>query len=134
MDRERTWWGGGTSSGTIMATIQKHFPGAKMGIENIGNAGNDVSSSGVTNRNGRWNGLVEAHKRLPEGSKKGNIAKGIARASTQNTELNLMTKEFTPKIQIISALESVCTRIYDAGSADSRQAEAILSSRLIYGR
>jgi hypothetical protein len=56
--------------------------------------------------NGRWNGLVEAHKRLPEGSKKGNIAKGIARASTQNTELNLMTKEFTPKIQIISALES----------------------------
>jgi hypothetical protein len=49
MDRERTWWGGGTSSGTIMATIQKHFPGAKMGIENIGNAGNDVSSSGVTN-------------------------------------------------------------------------------------
>jgi neutral ceramidase len=50
--------------------------------------------------------LVEAHGRLPEGSRKDNIAKGIVRAITQNTEFNLMTKEFTPKIQIISALKS----------------------------
>ncbi|KAJ7243512.1 hypothetical protein C8J57DRAFT_1438576 [Mycena rebaudengoi] len=133
--------GGGMSS----EQLEKRFPGAKMGIENFGNAGNEVSViiCGVTN-NEKWEGmaggmatrtwadaLVEAHGRLPEGSRKDNIAKGIVRALTQNTKFNLMTKEFTPKIQIISALKSVCTRIYGAGIADSRQAEAILSSRLI---
>ncbi|KAJ7889142.1 hypothetical protein B0H14DRAFT_1176353 [Mycena olivaceomarginata] len=141
--------GDGMSSGTIMATIQKHFRDAKMGIENFGNAENEVSVvvCGVTNmimEMSKWEGmaggmamrtwadaLLEAHGRLPEGLRKDNIAKGIVPAITQNTGFNLMTKEFTPKIQIISALKSVCTRIYAAGSADTRQAEAILSSRLM---
>ncbi|KAJ7811719.1 hypothetical protein B0H14DRAFT_3746140 [Mycena olivaceomarginata] len=128
--------GDGMSSGTIMATIQKHFRDAKMGIENFGNAENEVSVvvCGVTNmimEMSKWEGMAEAHGRLPEGLRKDNIAKGIVRAITQDTDFNLMTKEFTPKIQIISALKSVCTRIYAAGSADTRQAEAILSSRLM---
>lgn len=137
-----------------MATIQKHFRDAKMGIENFGNAENEVSVvvCGVTNSESsctmrgdsakltdayfclrlvimemsKWEGmaggmamrtwadaLLEAHGRLPEGLRKDNIAKGIVRAITQNTDFNLMTKEFTPKIQIISALKSGEFTLYE---------------------
>ncbi|KAF8172553.1 hypothetical protein K438DRAFT_1611749 [Mycena galopus ATCC 62051] len=141
--------GDGISYGSILATIQKHFPDTKMGLENIGGAESEVSVivCGVTNmilEMSRWEGmaggmamrtwsdaLVEAHGRLPAGSKKEGVGKGIVRGITHNTDITLMTKEFTAKIQIISCLKSVCTRIYGAGSADARQAEAVLSSRLI---
>ncbi|KAJ6616809.1 hypothetical protein B0H10DRAFT_1798733 [Mycena sp. CBHHK59/15] len=156
IDKVKTWIvgglgqaGDGVSSGSIMATIQKHFPDAKMGLENIGSAENEVSVvvCGVTNmvlEMSKWEGmaggmamrtwsdaLVEAYERLPPGSRKDNVAKGIVRGISHNTDITLMTKEFTAKIQIISSLKSVCSRIYGAGSADARQAEAVLSSRLI---
>ncbi|KAJ7458593.1 hypothetical protein FB451DRAFT_581675 [Mycena latifolia] len=141
--------GDGMSYGSVLATIQKHFPDVKMGLENIGSAENEVSVvvCGVTNmilEMSRWEGmaggmamrtwsdaLVEVHGRLPAGSRKEGVAKGIVRGISQNTDVSLMTKEFTAKIGIISSLKTVCSRIYGAGSADARQAEAVLSSRLI---
>ncbi|KAJ7230915.1 hypothetical protein B0H12DRAFT_1029794 [Mycena haematopus] len=141
--------GDGISFGPLLATIQKHFPDTKMGLENIGSAESEVSVvvCGVTNmilEMSKWegmaggmamrtwsDGLVEAHGRLPAGSKKDGVAKGIVRGISQNTNISLMTKEFTAKIQIISSLKSVCSRIYGVGTADARQAEAVLSSRLI---
>jgi len=158
MDQTKTWLiggglggqaGDGMSYGSVLATIQKHFPDTKMGLENIGSAENEVSVvvCGVTNmvlEMSKWEGmaggmamrtwadaLVEAHGRLPAGSRKDGVAKGIVRGVSQNTDISLMTREFTAKIQIISSLKSVCSRIYGAGSAEARQAEAILSSRLI---
>lgn len=50
--------------------------------------------------------LVEAYGRLPAGSRKDGIAKGIVRGISQNTDVGLMTNEFTAKIQIISSLKS----------------------------
>ncbi|KAJ7074830.1 hypothetical protein B0H15DRAFT_957023 [Mycena belliarum] len=141
--------GDGMSYGSALATIQKHFPDVKMGVENLASAENEVSVvvCGVTNmilEMSRWEGmaggmamrtwadaLVEVHGRLPAGSRKDGIARGVARGISQNTEVSLMTKEFTARIQIISSLKSVCTRVYGAGTAEARQAEAVLSSRLI---
>ncbi|KAJ7675270.1 hypothetical protein B0H17DRAFT_1161645 [Mycena rosella] len=156
MDQAKSWIiggmgqaGDGVSYGSVLATIQKHFPDAKMGLENMGSAENEVSVvvCGVTNmilEMSRWEGmaggmamrtwsdaLVEVHGRLPPGSRKDGVAKGIVRGVSQNTDIGLMTKEFTAKIQIISSLKSVCSRVYGAGSANARQAEAVLSSRLI---
>ncbi|KAJ7673687.1 hypothetical protein DFH06DRAFT_1318823 [Mycena polygramma] len=141
--------GDGMSYGPVLATIQKHFPDTKMGLENIGSAESEVSVvvCGVTNmilEMSKWEGMaggmamhtwsdavVEAHGRLPAGSRKDGVAKGIVRGVSHNTDISRMTREFTAKIQIISSLKSVCARIYGAGSADARQAEALLSSRLI---
>jgi hypothetical protein len=50
--------------------------------------------------------LVEAHGRLPAGSRKDSVGKGIVRGVSQNTDITLMTKEFTAKIQIISSLKN----------------------------
>jgi len=140
--------GDGMSYGSVLSTIQKHFPDTKMGLENMGSAENEVSVvvCGVTNmvlEMSKWEGmaggmamrtwcdaLVEAHGRLPAGSRKDGVAKGIVRGISQNPDITLMTKEFTAKIQIISSMKSVCSRVYGAGSADARQAEAVLSSRL----
>jgi len=141
--------GDGMSYGSVLATIQKHFPDAKMGLENMASAENEVAVviCGVTNmimEMSKWEGmaggmamrtwsdaLVEVYGRLPAGSRKDGVAKGIIRGITQNTDVSLMTREFTAKIQIISSLKSVCSRIYGSGSAEARQAEAVLSSRLI---
>ncbi|KAJ7435457.1 hypothetical protein B0H11DRAFT_1715837 [Mycena galericulata] len=156
IDQTKTWLiggigqaGDGVSYGSVLANIQKHFPDFKMGLENFGSAENEVSVvvCGVTNmilEMSRWEGmaggmamrtwsdaLVEAHGRLPAGSRKDGVGRGIVRGISQNTDISLMTKEFTAKIQIISSLKSVCSRIYGAGTADARQAEAVLSSRLI---
>lgn len=58
MDQTKTWViggigqaGDGVSYGSVLATIQKHFPDAKIGLENIGSAENEVSVvvCGVTN-------------------------------------------------------------------------------------
>lgn len=156
IDQTKSWLigglgqaGDGMSYAPVLSTIQKHFSEAKMGLENIGSAENEVSVvvCGVTNmilEMSKWEGmaggmamrtwsdaLVEAHGRLPAGSRKDSVGKGIVRGVSQNTDITLMTKEFTAKIQIISSLKNVCSRIYGAGSADARQAEAVLSSRLI---
>lgn len=43
--------GDGMSYGSVLSTIQKHFPDTKMGLENMGSAENEVSVvvCGVTN-------------------------------------------------------------------------------------
>ncbi|KAJ7702808.1 Neutral/alkaline non-lysosomal ceramidase-domain-containing protein [Mycena rosella] len=132
--------GDGVSYGSVLATIQRHFPDANMGLENMGSEVS-VVVCGVTNliiEMSRWEGmaggmamrtwsdaLVEMHGRLPTVSRKDGVAKGIVRGVSQNTDIGLMTKEFTAKIQIISSLKSVCARVYGAGSAEARQAEAV---------
>ncbi|KAJ7150116.1 hypothetical protein C8R43DRAFT_1006282 [Mycena crocata] len=156
MDQTKSWViggmgqaGDGVSYSSVLATIQKHFPDTKMGLENFGSAENEVSVvvCGVTNmvlEMSKWEGmaggmamrtwcdaLVEAHGRLPAGSRKDAVARGIVRGISNNTDITLMTREFTAKIQIISSLKSVCSRIYGAGTTEARQAEAVLSSRFI---
>ena len=96
---------------------------------------------------------VEVYGRLPAGSRKDGLAKGMIRGITQNTDVSLMTREFTAKIQIISSLKSgelspvvraiqrrslgsdlafpVCSRIYGSGSAEARQAEAVLDRKSV---
>jgi len=158
MDQVKTWIiggagggqaGDGVSFGTIMATIQKHFPDAKMGLEMIGHAESEVAVvvGGVTNmimEMSRWEGMaggmamrtwsdsiVESYSRVPPGRKDA-AAKGIIRGINQYTDVSLITTcEFTARIQIISSLKTVSTRIYGRGSDEARQAEAVLSSKFI---
>lgn len=121
--------GDGVSFGPLVATIQKHFPDIKMGLESIGHTDSEIAVvvGGVTNmvlEMSKWegmaggmamrtwvDGLVEAHGRVVPGSRKDMTAKGIGRGISQNTDVSLMTREFTTKIQIISSLktrESIC--------------------------
>ncbi|KAF9461829.1 hypothetical protein BDZ94DRAFT_1262718 [Collybia nuda] len=141
--------GDGVSYGAILSTIQKHFPEAKLGLESVGHAEGEVAVivGGITNMTmefSKWesmsggmamrtwvDGLVEAHGRVAPGSRKDSIAKGITRGINQNTDVTLMTKDFTAKIQIISCLKTVSTRIYGPGSDEARQGEAVWSSKFI---
>ncbi|KAK0221199.1 hypothetical protein EDD85DRAFT_960366 [Armillaria nabsnona] len=140
--------GDGVSYGAVLATIQKHFPDTKIGIDSLGNTESEVAIvvGGVTNmvlEMSKWEGmaggmamktwvdaLVGAYTRV-DGSKKTMIAKGITRGINQNTDVSLITKEFTAKIQIITCLKSLITRVYGAGSEEARRAEASLSSKFI---
>ncbi|KAJ7895393.1 hypothetical protein B0H13DRAFT_2252448 [Mycena leptocephala] len=143
IDQTKSWLigglgqaGDGMSYGPVLATIQKHFPETKMGLENIGSAENEVSVvvCGVTNmilEMSKWEGMAGGMAMRTWSDALDSVGKGIVRGVSQNTDITLMTKEFTAKIQIISSLKNVCSRIYGAGSADARQAEAVLSSRLI---
>jgi hypothetical protein len=160
--------GDGVSYGTILFAIQKHFPEAKLGLELVGHAEGEVAVivGGITNmvmEFSKWesmsggmamrtwvDSLIEAHGRVAPGSRKDSIAKGITRGINQNTDVTLMTKDFTAKIQIISclktgernvvhqnALQLICypllvsTRIYGPGSDEARQGEAVWSSKFI---
>jgi len=142
--------GDGVSYGAILSTIQKHFPNAKMGIESIGHAEGEVAIivEGVTNMimeyskwesmsgamaMGTWlDGVVEAHRRATLGnSRKDSIARGIARGINQNCDVSLMTKDFAARIQMISSLKTVNSRIYGTGSEEARRGEALLSSRFM---
>jgi len=116
--------GDGVSYKPILALIQKHFPDANLGLESVGQVEGEVAVivGGVTNMAleiSRWEGmagamvmttwvdaLVEGHKKVDAESRKGLIAKGITRGLNHNADIALMTKEFTPKIQIISTLKS----------------------------
>jgi len=116
--------GDGVSFGPIISTIQKHFPDTKLGLESIGQVESEVAVvvGGITNmvmEMSKWegmaggmamrtwvDGLVEAHGRVGPGARKEMVAKGITRGVNQNTDVSLMTKEFTAKIQIISALKT----------------------------
>jgi len=141
--------GDGVSFGPIITTIQKHFPDAKMGLEMIGHAESEVAVvvGGVTNmimEMSRWEGmaggmamrtwsdsLAEFYSRVPP-TRKDATAKGIIRGINQNTDVSLITTcEFTARIQIISSLKTVSSRIYGRGSDEARQAEAVLSSKFI---
>uniref|UniRef100_A0A0W0FU69 Uncharacterized protein n=1 Tax=Moniliophthora roreri TaxID=221103 RepID=A0A0W0FU69_MONRR len=125
--------GDGTSYQHILSIIQKHFPDTKLGFELIGVGGGggvkaaeqgeiSVIVGGVTNmvlELGKWEGmagaiamrtwidnLVNAYSTLPDGSRKEMIAKGITRGINHNSDLSLMSKDFTARIQIISILKS----------------------------
>ncbi|KAF8883297.1 Neutral/alkaline non-lysosomal ceramidase-domain-containing protein [Infundibulicybe gibba] len=133
IDQVKTWLAGGrgggqagdgVSYGPMLATIQKHFPQSKMGLEYIGHADHEVSIivGGVTNmilEMSKWESmaggmamrtwveaLVDAHGKVKAGPTKEAIARGITRGINQNTDVTLMTREFTAKIQIISALKT----------------------------
>lgn len=125
--------GDGVSYGPILAIIQKHFPATKIGLESVGNVESEVAIivGGVTNmimEFSKWEGmaggmamrtwvdaLVDAHAkavvstsatRSVGAARKDMVAKGITKGLNQNTDITLMTKEFTSKIQIISCLKS----------------------------
>ncbi|EFI28076.1 hypothetical protein CC1G_14102 [Coprinopsis cinerea okayama7 len=158
MDKTKSWLSGGlgggqagdgVSYGPILTLIQKHFPNLKLGLELIGHAEHEVSAivGGVTDMAlelSKWepmaggmavrtwaDALVEGHKRATAGTRKDIIAKGITRGLNYNTNVALMTPEFTAKIQIISCLKSVSSKLYGAGSDEARQSEAIWSSKFM---
>lgn len=141
--------GDGVSYGAMLSTIQKHFPTAKMGLESIGHAEGEVAAivGGITNmilEYSKWeamsggmamrtwvDSLIDAHGRMKSGARKEAIAKGITRGTNQNSDVTLMTKELAPRIQMISCLKTVSSRIYGQGSNEARQGEAVLSSRFM---
>lgn len=76
-------------------------------------------------------GLVGSYAKAAPGTRKDAIAKGIIRGINQNTDVSLMTKDFTARIQIISALKSVSSKIHGNGTDEARQGEAVWSSKFI---
>ncbi|KAF6746767.1 hypothetical protein DFP72DRAFT_620850 [Ephemerocybe angulata] len=142
--------GDGVSYQSILSLIQKHFPKTQIGLDAVGQTENEVALiiGGVTNmimEVSKWEGmagamamstwvdaLVEGHRRVDAGqTKKDSIAKGITRGLDYNTDMSLMTKEFTAKIQIISSLKSASGRMYGAGTDEARKSEALWSSKFL---
>ncbi|KAF8959978.1 hypothetical protein BDZ97DRAFT_1922576 [Flammula alnicola] len=142
--------GDGVSYGPILATIKKHLPETKKpGLESFGQAEGEIAViiGGITNmilELSKWEGmaagmamrtwvdsLVEAHGRASSQTRKDLIAKGITRGLNQYTDVTLLTKDFTTRIQIISCLKTVSSRIYGAGTDEARQSEAMWSSKFI---
>ncbi|KAH7909649.1 hypothetical protein BJ138DRAFT_205024 [Hygrophoropsis aurantiaca] len=147
--------GDGVSYQSIVTTIQKHFPKTKVGLESVGHAEGEtaVVVAGITNmvlEMSKWDGMAggmamrtwvdalgEAHGRIGEGpagtrgNRKDLVGRGITRGINQLTDVTLMTREFAARIQIISQLKSVNTKIHGAGSDEARQGEALWSSKFI---
>ncbi|THU89408.1 hypothetical protein K435DRAFT_830393 [Dendrothele bispora CBS 962.96] len=147
--------GDGVSYANILSIVQKHFPDAKLGLEGVGQTESEVSVvvSGVTNmvlEMSKWeamaggmamrtwtDALVNAYGMIPgepgqgpDGRRKESLARGITRG-INNTDVGLMTKDFTAKIQIISSLKSLSSRLFGAGSEEARRTEAAFSSKFI---
>lgn len=142
--------GDGVSYQSLLSLIQKHFPKTQLGFDAIGQTESEVAVivGGVTNmvmEVSKWEGMagamamntwveavVEGHRRVDAGqAKKDAIARGITRGLNYNTDMTLLTQEFTAKIQIISSLKSVSSRIYGAGTDEARKSEALWSSKLL---
>ncbi|KAJ7597577.1 hypothetical protein C8J56DRAFT_818206 [Mycena floridula] len=141
--------GDGVSYGGLLALIQKHFPKTEMSLDAIGHAEAEVSViiGGVTNmllEMSKWEGMAsgmamrtwtdalgDAHARIQPGPRKEQVAKGITKGIAQNTDISLMTREFTTKIQIISSLKTLTSKLYGQGTPEARQAEATLSSKFL---
>jgi len=150
--------GDGVSFQPLLATIQKHFPTMSLGLESIGSAEAEVAVivAGITNmvlEMSKWDGMAggmtmrtwvealsEAHARIPGapadahargGNRKDQVGRGITRGINQLTDVTLMTREFAARIQIISLLKSVNTKVHGAGSEEARQGEALWSSKFI---
>lgn len=116
--------GDGVSYGTMLSTIQMHFPNIKVGLESIGHAEAEVAAivGGITNmimEYSRWesmsggmamrtwvDGLVDVYQRMQPGTRKDEVAKGITRGTNQNSDVALMTKDFGARIQMISCLKT----------------------------
>ncbi|KAH7929560.1 hypothetical protein BV22DRAFT_1102367 [Leucogyrophana mollusca] len=147
--------GDGVSYQSIVTTIQKHFAQTKVGLDSVGNAEGETSIvvAGITNmilEMSKWDGMAggmamrtwvdalsEAHGRISggasgtRGNRKEQVGRGITRGINQLTDVTLMTREFAARIQIISLLKSVNTKIHGAGSDEARQGEALWSSKFI---
>jgi hypothetical protein len=117
--------GDGVSYGTLLTTIQKHLPETKKpGLESFAQAEGEIAVivGGITNmilELSKWEGmsagmamrtwvdsLVEAHSRASSQTRKEAIAKGITRGINQFTDVTLLTKDFTTRIQIMSCLKT----------------------------
>jgi len=152
IDQCKSWVvgaGDGVSYTPVLNTIQKHFPNTRIGLEAIGQTEVEVAVlvGGITNmvlEMSKWEALgagmamrtwidtlANTYTKIPQSTKKETIARGIVRGINQSTDYSLMTKEFTAKIQIISCLKSLFPKIFGPGSEQTRQAEAVLSSKLI---
>jgi hypothetical protein len=161
MDQVKAWLiggfgagqaGDGVSFGSILSTIQKYFPDTKMGLESRGHPEGEVAIivGGVTNmvlEMSKWDGMAggmamrtwietitDAYNRVPStppGGRKDMLAKGLTRGVNHNTNVTLMTREFAARVQIISLLKTVSSRIYGSGSDEARQGEAFWSSKFI---
>ncbi|EGN91812.1 hypothetical protein SERLA73DRAFT_66808 [Serpula lacrymans var. lacrymans S7.3] len=164
MDQTKAWLGGeggggqagdGVSYGSIVSTIQKHFPDITVGLDSVGQAEGEVAIvvGGVTNmilEMSKWDGMAggmamrtwvdtlsDAHGRISADrggvkiSRKELVGRGITRGVNQLTDVTLMTREFAARIQIISLLKSVNTKIHGTGSDQARQGEALWSSKFI---
>jgi len=150
-DPSRARAGDGVSYPGLMNIIQKHFPDATMGLDARGNTEGEASVvvSGITNmilEMSRWDGMMsglamktwvdvlgEAYVKAAaanEGSRTDLIRKGISKG-VEMTDVALMTKEFAVRLQLISFLKNVNTKLYGAGSAEGRSGDAFWSSRFI---
>ena len=119
--------GDGVSFGSIVSTIQKHFPETTMGLESMAQVESETAIvvGGITNmilEMSKWDGMAggmamrtwvealsEAYTRVAKtapGGRKDQIANGITRGVNQNTDVTLMTREFAARIQIISTLKT----------------------------
>ncbi|KAF8805240.1 hypothetical protein BYT27DRAFT_7192968 [Phlegmacium glaucopus] len=142
--------GDGVSYSALLAPIQKHLPETKkLGLESFGQPDSEIAVivGGITNlilELSRWEGmsagmamrtwvdsLVEGYFKASSESRKDLIAKGILRGLNQHTDATLLTKDFTTRIQIITCLKTVSSRIYGAGTDEARQNEAMWSSKFI---
>ncbi|KAJ3731576.1 hypothetical protein DFJ43DRAFT_1155241 [Lentinula guzmanii] len=133
----------------MLNTIKKHFPNTTIGLEALGQIEVEVGVivGGITNmvlEMSKWeafgggmamrtwvDALMNVYATIPQNSRKEMIARGIVRGINQKTDYSLMTKAFAARIQIISCLKSLYPKLYGTGSEESRQAEAMLSSKLI---
>ncbi|OAX37310.1 hypothetical protein K503DRAFT_693568 [Rhizopogon vinicolor AM-OR11-026] len=148
--------GDGVAYQTIIARIQQHFPDLKMGLDAARNTEHEVAVivAGITNmilEMSKWDGMAgamamrtwvdtlsDAHGKISTastgakgGSRKEQVGRGMTRGINQLTDVTLMTRDFAARIQIISLLKSVNTKIHGAGSDEARQGEALWSSKFI---
>jgi len=75
--------------------------------------------------------LVDGYFKASSEPRKELIAKGIMRGLNGYTDATLLTKDLTTRIQIITCLKTVSSRIYGPGTDEARQNEAIWSSKFI---
>lgn len=151
--------GDGVSYQPILSLIQSHFPELKVGLDAARNVEHEsaVIVAGITNmilEMSKWDGMAgamamrtwvdalgDAHGKISisgapstgakGASRKDQVGRGITRGINQLTDVTLMTREFAARIQIISLLKSVNTKIHGAGSDEARQGEALWSSKFI---
>ncbi|PPQ80099.1 hypothetical protein CVT25_001467 [Psilocybe cyanescens] len=160
IDKTKSWMIGGIGGGgqagdgvsysPLLVVIQKHLPNTKKpGLESFGQAEGEIAVivGGITNmilELSKWEGLsagmamrtwvdslVEARNKASSQTRMDLIAKGVTRGLNQYTDVTLLTKDFTTRIQIISCLKTVSSRIYGAGTDEARQSEAMWSSKFI---
>ncbi|KAG9312260.1 hypothetical protein JVU11DRAFT_7563 [Chiua virens] len=123
--------GDGVSYQPILALIHHHFPDLDLALDAIGNIDAEVALlvAGITNmvlEMSKWDGmagamtlrtwvdaLCDAHARIIDsnaergtGRRKELVGQGITRGINQLSDVSLMTREFAPRIQIISLLKS----------------------------